>query len=182
MTQRKMSSRIGLMRLRHFTEMTVTEFKRQFKPNLKVPKTPGKFTDNQVALVSPAELRGVTLTGFILRAVKQEPEDTNCGSPTRTDVHVWMHSATSHDKANRTALRGRSVVVEATPGWQDNHSDWTAPRLEKIGADRVKVKISGWVMYDPEHPDKIGTTRGTLWEIHPITRIEFWTGTEWTDL
>jgi hypothetical protein len=100
----------------------------------------------------------------------------------RTDVHIWMYSATSQNKDTRTGLRGKSVVVEATPSWQDNNPAWTATRLEKIGADRVKVKVSGWVMYDPEHPDKMGKTRGTLWEIHPVTRIEFWNGTGWQDL
>jgi hypothetical protein len=74
------------------------------------------------------------------------------------------------------------VVVEATPSWQDNHPNWKARRLAKIAANRVNVKVSGWVMYDPEHPDKMGKTRGTLWEIHPNTRVEFWTGTEWQDL
>jgi hypothetical protein len=34
------------------------------------------------------------------------------------------------------------------------------------------VRISGWLMMDPEHPDQIGNTRGTIWEIHPIMQIE----------
>ena len=51
-----------------FEEMTVTEFKKEFKANLGLPKTRGKFTDDQIALVSPDELRGVMLTGYILRA------------------------------------------------------------------------------------------------------------------
>src|SRR3977135_2943309 len=28
----------------------------------------------------------------------------------------------------------------------------------------------------------MGKTRGTLWEIHPVTPIEFWNGTGWQDL
>lgn len=165
-----------------FEEMAVTEFKQTFNPNLALPRRRAAFSDEQIGVVSPEEKRGVILTGYILRAVKQGPENTNCGSPTRVDIHMWIYSGTRQDKAQRTALRGKAVVVEATPSWQDNHADWTATRLEKIASSRVKVRISGWVMYDPEHPDKMGKTRGTLWEIHPVTRIEYWTGTDWKDL
>ena len=35
-----------------------------------------------------------------------------------------------------------------------------------------KVRVSGWLMFDQEHLDKIGTRRLTAWEIHPITKIE----------
>ena len=165
-----------------FEEMTVTEFKQTFKPNLGLPRRRADFSDEQIALVAPSERRGVTISGYILRAVKQGPEDTNCGSQSRTDLHMWIYSGTRQDKAQRTALRSLAVIVEATPSWQDQHTDWTAMRLEKIASSRVKVRISGWVMYDPEHPDKIAKTRGTLWEVHPVTRIEYWTGTDWQDL
>jgi hypothetical protein len=32
----------------------------------------------------------------------------------------------------------------------------------------TEVRIRGWLMLDQEHPEQIGKTRGTLWEIHPI--------------
>jgi hypothetical protein len=45
------------------------------------------------------------------------------------------------------------------------------------------VRISGWLMYDPEHfaqtsnydpahPSGGVKVRATLWEVHPVTRIE----------
>ena len=165
-----------------FEEMTVTQFKKEFKPNLGLPTRRANFTDEQIDLVSPDEKRSVVLTGYIMRAVKQGPENTNCGSTTRTDIHMWVYSGTRVDKADRTALRSKSVVVEATPSGIDQHPNWKASRLEKIGSDRVKVRISGWVMYDPEHPNFMGKTRGTLWELHPVTRIQYWIGTGWKDL
>jgi hypothetical protein len=27
-------------------------------------------------------------------------------------------------------------------------------------------------MLDPDHPEEVGKSRGTLWEIHPVMRIE----------
>jgi hypothetical protein len=34
-------------------------------------------------------------------------------------------------------------------------------------------------MFDPEHPEQLGKTRGTLWEIHPVMRIEIRRGGAW---
>ncbi len=40
-----------------------------------------------------------------------------------------------------------------------------------------------WLMLDPEHQDMInGGLRSTLWEIHPITKIEVWNNGQWVDL
>jgi hypothetical protein len=35
---------------------------------------------------------------------------------------------------------------------------------------------------DPEHPDQIGKTRGTIWEIHPIIGFEVASGSGWVAL
>ncbi len=165
-----------------YEQMTVGQFEKTFKKNLKLPTRRENFTEAQLAPVAPSEQRGVTLTGYVLRAVKQGPETANCESPTRSDIHVWLYSKTSTDKAERTKLRGYAVVSEVTPGWQDNHPTWTAANLEKLAKDRVKVRVSGWVMYDPEHPPHLGKTRGTLWELHPITKIEIQNNGAWQEL
>lgn len=163
-------------------DMAIGEFKKQLKPNLKLPTRRENFSDDQLALVEPQEKREVTLTAYILRAVKQGPESANCGSTTRTDIHVWLYTKTNSDKAERNKLRSYAVVAEVTPRWLDHHPEWIHTRLEKFGRDRIRVRVSGWVMYDPEHPPHLGKTRGTLWEIHPITKIEYWSGTVWKPL
>jgi len=38
--------------------------------------------------------------------------------------------------------------------------------------DSLAVRISGWLMLDPEHPDQLGKTRGTIWEIHPVMKLK----------
>jgi hypothetical protein len=38
------------------------------------------------------------------------------------------------------------------------------------------------MMYDPTHPNAPGKYRITLWEVHPITRIEVWKSGAWVDL
>jgi hypothetical protein len=59
-----------------------------------------------------------------------------------------------------------------------------SPTLNDRFANEVKAAVlaSGWVMHDPEFPDELGKTRGTHSEIRPLTRVEYWTGTEWKDL
>jgi hypothetical protein len=47
---------------------------------------------------------------------------------------------------------------------------------------RSRLRISGWLMLDTEHPDQLGKTRVTLWGIHPVTKIEVWSDQEWREL
>jgi hypothetical protein len=44
------------------------------------------------------------------------------------------------------------------------------------------VRISGWLMFDPAHPNHLGRYRSTLWEVHPITKIDVFDGSEWEEL
>jgi hypothetical protein len=37
-------------------------------------------------------------------------------------------------------------------------------------------------MLDPEHPDQVGKTRGTIWEIHPVMKIEVEQDGKWVML
>ena len=86
-----------------------------------------------------------------------------------------------------------AIIVETTPRVRREHASWTTARLKPwtahVGShanpnyNRQKVRISGWLMLDPEHQDMIDTgLRSTLWEVHPITKIEVWDAGQWVDL
>lgn len=107
----------------------------------------------------------VQVEGYLLQAKKMSPETCNCHSVEYVDYHVWMVD----DPAKG---RDRSLVLEVTPRVQAYHPEWTIRRLNELARDGEKVRISGWLLMDPEHPDQIGKTRGTIWEIHPIMQIE----------
>lgn len=111
---------------------------------------------------------GVTLTGVLLNYHHEGPESPNCESETRKDYHIWIGAHGAATQKARNALRKASVVVELTPNIQDKHPDW-ASRLHELR--NRKVCITGWLMFDPEHPPQLHKTRGTLWEVHPITGI-----------
>jgi len=49
---------------------------------------------------------------------------------------------------------------------------WTVEALDAVVRQKTRVRISGWTMLDPDHPEEVGKSRGTLWEIHPVMQIE----------
>ncbi len=75
-----------------------------------------------------------------------------------------------------------AVVVETTPRVRRSHPKWTIPRLDNWEHSDAPVRISGWLMIDPEHRNHLGTYRSTLWEVHPITKIEVFKDGQWVDL
>lgn len=107
----------------------------------------------------------VQLEGYLVSAKRMSPESCNCHSNEYRDFHIWMV-----DNAN--SGRDVSIVIETTPRVSAFHPEWTIRRIGDIARERQKVRISGWLMMDPEHPDQIGKTRGTIWEIHPVMQIE----------
>jgi len=165
-----------------YKEITVEQFLSEFTPNLNTPKNRNRFSEDQKNYVEPREQRGIALIGYILGAKQSGPESCNCHDPERRDFHVWIGAKKPSTRAEATAMRAESVVVEPTPAGQDGHNNWRLRILKKLASQGAKVRISGWAMYDPEHPDQLGKTRGTLWEVHPVLKIEVWNKGIWQEL
>ena len=72
-------------------------------------------------------------------------------------------------------------MTETTPRVRVNHK-WSLDLLRPLVDNQERVRISGWLFFDPEHPDHIEKYRITLWEIHPIMEIEVWQGDQWVPL
>ncbi len=86
---------------------------------------------------------------------------------------MWLVAQASDD-------RSKSLVVEVTPRVQALRAGWTSSALS--GMVGKQVRISGWLMMDQEHPEQIGQTRATLWEVHPILHIEENSNGSWTSI
>ena len=41
------------------------------------------------------------------------------------------------------------------------------------------MRVSGWMFYNAEPQEQLMQLRGTMWEIHPVTRIEVWKDGGW---
>ncbi len=72
------------------------------------------------------------------------------------------------------------MVVEVTPRVRDQRPGWTDSALAALKGQQVR--ISGWLLMDQEHPEQLGQTRATLWEIHPIMHIEVNQGGSWQSI
>jgi hypothetical protein len=116
-----------------------------------------------------------------MRGVWQEGgEATNCGftSPEFADWHAWLVA----DSAGTRASRAHAVVAEFTPRVRARHLAWTLAKVQAAASRHLRVRLGGWTLYDPEHPEQLGRTRGTLWEIHPVTAMDIRVGRRWVPL
>lgn len=112
----------------------------------------------------------VSVVGYLSSKVKVQSgspgESTNCNlsNPDEVDWHMYLTKAPQQ-------LIATAIIVETTPRVRPNHK-WTTQMLAPYVNQRKQVRISGWLMYDVQHLDVVGKERATVWEVHPITKIE----------
>jgi hypothetical protein len=142
-------------------------------PNLPEHRRDWSDADRQaIAVYEGLSLR---LEGYLAGARMEGPESCNCHSVSDVDFHLWVVDASGTG-------RDASVVAEVTPRVRARHSGWNIDSLCQLVNGHTRVRISGWLMMDPAHPDQVGATRGTTWEIHPIMAIEVDQGGRWVAL
>lgn len=107
------------------------------------------------------------------------------------DLHMDIVGNDTEDPKDH---RNEVVVSEVTPWFSEQISAWTNTNLGKHATYRgdysgtnhgapTAVRIYGWLFFDNWHAGgdgTLGTTRGTVWEVHPITRIEVFQNGAWT--
>lgn len=173
-----------------YHEVTFEAIANLPKPHVKTTRKGWKATDRAIAATDITPYEGVALSvvGFIVTRVKVENggEGTNCGLTLDPEVdwHIPL-VAHAHDPEKL------SIVVETTPRVRRKHPKWAVDALNDWVNGDAPVRISGWLMFDPDHPSMKfdpsqpnlpGKFRQTLWEIHPITKIEVSKNNAWLDL
>ena len=112
----------------------------------------------------------VSVVGYLSIRVKQQTgapgETTNCNllNPDEVDWHMYL------TKGPRQPIN-TAIIVETTPRVRPNHK-WTTQMVAAYVNRMKQLRISGSLMYDFQHLDVVGRDRGTVWEVHPITKIE----------
>ena len=149
-------------------------------PDLHVPKDRATWQDSDREEIAKFEGVPISLTGYLVAIKPQDSgsgETTNC-KWTKYKETDW-HMALVEDAGQGERL---SVVVETTPRIRVKHQKWTETNLDPWLDEDTPVRISGWVLFDPEHRNHMGKYRKSMWEIHPITKIEVWKNDKWVDL
>ncbi len=138
------------------------------------------WTPSQLNQIKPYEGVAVSVVGY-LTAVKVEKggsgESTNCHFTKANEVDWHMPLVQKAGDTEDTA-----IVVETTPRVRESHPQWTPTALSDWVNSDAPVRISGWTLLDPEHRAHLGKYRSTLWEIHPITKIEVFKDGAWVSL
>jgi hypothetical protein len=138
-------------------------------------KPRSRWSESDTEEVARHEGTPVQVEGYLVRAKRMSPETCNCRSVDHVDFHIWMVD-------DPTKAREQSLVIETTPRVMFHHPMWTLRRIQQLASTGEKVRISGWLLMDPEHPDQIGKTRGSIWEIHPVMQIETLSNGAWRPL
>ena len=119
----------------------------------------------------------VMVEGYIQSVREGLPDPANCNQ-TRGSSLDWQISFTQNPKDDRS----QAVIVEVTPRVRLDHK-WTIDMIHAVFmGDHLPVRISGWLYFDPEHPDDVGQIRATLWEIQPVMQIEVFQKGQWLPL
>ena len=122
----------------------------------------------------------VRVVGFLSHKINVENqgngESTNCHrtADSEVDWHIYLTNSPAQQISS-------AIIVETTPRTRPRHK-WTTAMLVPLVDSQTRVRISGWLMYDSEHIGAIGTQRATVWEVHPITKIEVQNNGQWVDL
>ena len=120
----------------------------------------------------------VVIEGFLVHKVKPEgAESPNCGltDPDEVDWHMYTSNTAGVDDISK------AVIVETTARTRPIHK-WAKSDLDAVINKNVPMRISGWLLYDYEHVPVIGSQRASVWEIHPITKIEVKRNGQWVNL
>jgi hypothetical protein len=138
------------------------------------PRSREQWSSSQLNEIKPYEGVPISITAYLVDEVKQEKaETTNCGltEPEEVDWHMYLTQDFVADDGKKH--KGEAVVVETTPRVRKNHPNWHLDVLRRWVNKDQPVRISGWLLLDPEHQGDIAKGyRSTIWEIHPITHIE----------
>ena len=136
-----------------------------------------EWSPSNLAFINQYQGIPVMVEGYIQSVREGLPDPANCNQSKGSSLN-WQISFTGNPKDDRS----QAVIVEVTPRVRLDHK-WTIDLIHSVFmGDHLPVRMSGWLYFDPEHPDDVGQIRATLWEIQPVMQIEVLQNGQWLPL
>ncbi len=129
---------------------------------LQLPELPKAYGAADWRTVRAYSRRGVSLEGYVAEILRMHDGD----------LHVNLRS-TPPPHCFPKGQREEQIVTEVTPDFQPPTTGWSYAALRDLCERQSKVRVGGWLMHDFPHTGN-HTWRVTMWEIHPVTRLEVW--------
>jgi len=140
------------------------------------------WSDAERKAVTAYEKKGISVEGYLIAIKPQSAEACNCEIKQFHDYHLWLSESPVPNPPPKHPDKSTSIVVEISPRLIAAHPGWNQKAINHLIRQHSKIRISGWVTWDEEHPEQIGKERATLWEVHPIHKIEVYSNGQWTEL
>ena len=121
------------------------------------------------------ERLAVRTEGYLIAVKQTGPETCNGKNDSLRDYHIWIGASPDDVKSS-------SLIIEITPYYKELHPEWRLRYLQALCEQHSKVRVSGWILWDEEHPEEVDKSRGSQWEIHPVTTFEIYTAGAWSNL
>jgi hypothetical protein len=151
------------------------------------PGTSGPRTGKDLTAIKNDEGDPVWIEGYLLDWKEEGAEVCNCGEKIfdHVDYHLWLVE-------NPGDPLSKAIVVELSPRMRKVHKgrwiDQAALEsdLDFLSSKDIPVRIYGWILFDGEHVNQLtghtqNVRRATLWEIHPVTKIESFQNGKWIE-
>ncbi len=135
------------------------------------------WTDANISFISQYQGMPVMLEGYMLSAKEAPPDTSNCNrnNPDNVDWTVSISKNVGDDPS-------QAVNALITPRIRATHT-WTLDLIRSIVVySHAQVRVSGWLLFSPDHPGAVGKTTATLWGIHPVMQIEILQNGIWVAL
>lgn len=136
-----------------------------------------KIGDQRDKLTALGEGKKITVEAWALIARKGVGESCNCKllSVKDTDNHIVLVEPAVK---NPTLAKSEndSITAEFTPRVRLDHPNLARAKLQPLitaGSGKVKVRITGQLMFDSEHSPGGHLKRHNNWEVHPVTGLNY---------
>ncbi|HZU11508.1 MAG TPA: hypothetical protein VFB58_01600 [Chloroflexota bacterium] len=113
-----------------------------------------------------------SLEGYITTLAVGPKEPANCMGKAGYDWHIRLGRSPG-------APERSTIITEATPRVRARERGFSLRVLDRYRRKHVRVRITGWLFLDNDHSTDLDRQRATLWEIHPVTRIQVWDRGHW---